>query len=299
MNTAEVSRWRKWLAYEPIKHAPWEVFLLRLGLAWVAWLTLEGNSDFTAQPHPNGVAKWMDLTFLSNDATEAWLRPLARASLVAYVLGVPSVLSLLLPTFLGIGWMTLKNSQGAIGHSFQVVHVCLLAAWVAGAWSLVLRVRGRARPQGFTSGQHELDWARQALAAGYVVSAITKLLESGGLWFRDSQFFALHLVKNNDMKYYGFLEEVTRQMEWLPEWMMAHPLASQVFFGLALPLELLAFLGCRNRLLALLFGVGLLVFHEMVRQLTQLYFEYNMLLLVVLMVNPVWWVVRGCAKGLS
>jgi hypothetical protein len=58
-------------------------------------------------------------------------------------------------------------------------------------------------------------------------------------------------------------------------------------------LELLAFLGCRNRRLALLFGVGLIVFHELVRQLTQLYFEYNMLLLAVLMVNPWWWAVRG------
>jgi hypothetical protein len=75
--------------------------------------------------------------------------------------------------------------------------------------------------------------------------------------------------------------------------MMQHPLASQVFFGLALPLELFAFLGCRNRRLALVVGGSLIAFHLCVKQLTQLDFVYNMQLLLVLMVNPVWWAVQG------
>jgi hypothetical protein len=111
------------------------------------------------------------------------------------------------------------------------------------------------------------------------------------MWFRDSQFFALHLIKNNDMKFYGKLEEGVQQLQWLPEWMMQHPMACQVFFGLALPLELFAFFGCRNRVMGLVFGVSLIAFHLSVKQLTQLDFVYNMQLLMVLMVNPVWWVV--------
>jgi hypothetical protein len=288
-----VRAWKDLLAFEPMRHAKWEVVLMRLGLAWVAWGSFLGNSEFTAQPHPNGIAQWMDLTFLSEDATEGWLRWLAKGSLVAFVLGVPSVLSLLVPTFLGIGLFTLKNSQGAIGHSFQVVHLCLLAAWVAGLWSVCCRAKKLTLPNDLTRGQLELDWARQALAAGYVVSAITKVIVSGGMWFRDSQYFALHIIKNNEMVYYGTLETGMQKMAWLPEWMMQHPLVSQLFFGLALPLELFAFLGCRNRKLALLFGLGLMAFHLSVKQLTQLDFVFNMQLLLVLMVNPVWWVVKG------
>jgi hypothetical protein len=281
--------WRRWLAFEPIRHERWEVVLLRLGLAYVAWQTFLGGSEFDGQPHPNGLARFVDLTFLSNDQVEGVLRPLAGVSLLAYVIGVPAAASLLVPTWFGIGLFTLKNSQGAIGHSFQVVHLCLLAAWLAGVWTVASRWRRRPLPHGFSGAQLELDWARQALAAGYVVSAITKLVESGGLWFRDSQYFALHLIKNNDMKYYGTLEAGVQKLEWLPEWMMGHPLASQLFFGLALPLELFAYLGCRNRRLALLFGVGLTGFHLCVKQLTQLDFVYNMELLLVLMVNPAWW----------
>jgi hypothetical protein len=285
--------WRRWLAFQPMRHERWEVLLIRLGLAWVAWETFQGDSAFTGQPHPNGIAHWVDLTFLSVDSTEVWLRMAAQGSLIAFVLGVPSALSLLVPTFLGIGLFTLKNSQGAIGHSFQVVHLCLLAAWLAGVWSLMCRIQKKTAPNGFTAGQLEIDWARQVLAAGYVVSAVTKVVVSGGLWFRDSQYFALHIIKNNDMMYYGTLQEGVQKMAWLPEWMMQHPLASQVFFGLALPLELFAFLGCRNRRLALVLGGSLIAFHLCVKQLTQLDFVYNMQLLLVLMVNPVWWAVQG------
>lgn len=285
--------WARWLRHEPIRHERWEVLLLRLGLAWAAWTAFDEDCRFPGQPHPNGIARWVDLTFLADDAVGGPLRAAARACLAAYVLGVPAAVSLLLPLALGIAMFTLKNSQGAIGHSFQVVHVCLLAAWLAGVWRLRCGISRRALPQAFTPGQLELDWARQALAAGYVASAITKLIESGGLWFRDSQYFALHLIKNLDMKYYGKLEEGARRLEWLPEFMMTHPLLAQVFFGLALPLELLAFLGCRNRALALAFGAGLLIFHWSVKQLTELDFAYNSLLLWVLMVNPAWWLVAA------
>jgi len=298
-----IDQTKAWLAkalrFEPIRHARWEVFVLRLAIAFIAWGTFYGDSAFTAQPHPNGIALWFDLTFLSEDSLERPLREIARWSLVAWVIGVPAVVSLLLPTFLGIGLFTLKNSQGAIGHSFQVLHLCLLAAWAAGLWSLIARLRKKDLPHAFTPGQLELDWARQALAAGYVVSALTKLVNSSGLWFRDSHYFALHLIKNNDMKFYGTLEASAQQLEWLPQLMMQHPMLSQLFFGIALPLELFAFLGCRNRHMALLFGVGLVAFHYSVKQLTQLDFVLNVHLLIVLMIHPLWWVKQGGEKLLG
>lgn len=282
-----------WWAHQPIRHARWEVLLLRLGLAWITWQTFNEDWRFPTQPHPNGVAHLIDLTFLARDDVSGTAVLIGRAGLIAYVLGLPAVLSLLPPLALGIGMFTLKNSQGAIGHSFQVVHLCLLAAWLAGVWRLRCRWKRQPLPQAFTPGQLELDWARQALMAGYVVSALTKLIESGGLWFRDSQYFALHLVKNLDMKFYGTLEENAARLEWLPEFMMTHPLLSQVFFGLALPLELFAYLGCRNRRLALVFGLGLIAFHFCVKQLTALDFVYNSQLLWLLMVHPAWWLLAS------
>ena len=64
------------------------------------------------------------------------------------------------------------------------------------------------------------------------------------------------------------------------------------FFGLALPLELFAFLGLRNRRIALVFGLGLIAFHESVSVLTHLAFIFNKLLLLFLFVSPQWWLAR-------
>jgi hypothetical protein len=279
-----------WLRYQTIRLAPWEQLIMRIGIAAVTWLTLSIDTSFPSQPHPNGIAQWIDLTPLASEAIVPTLRIAIKVSLITWILGLPAAISLLLPCWIGIAWFSLKNSQGAIGHSFQAIHLCLLAAWTASLWSLIAHWKKHPLPQQLTPSQFTLNWATQALAAGYVVSAITKLLISGGLWFKDSQYFALHLIKNNDMKFYGTLEESNLRLHWLPDLMMQYPLLSQLFFGLALPLELLAFLGCWNRRLALLFGLGLIGFHYGVKLLTQLDFEANVQLLWILMVNPLWWI---------
>jgi hypothetical protein len=49
--------------------------------------------------------------------------------------------------------------------------------------------------------------------------------------------------------------------------------------------------------MGLVFGVSLIAFHLSVKQLTQLDFVYNTQLLMVLMVNPVWWVWRGFTRS--
>jgi hypothetical protein len=168
----------------------------------------------------------------------------------------------------------------------------LLAAWLAGLYAFIQRRRGRALKHGCSSGELEIDWARQALAATYVVSAISKLIISKGLWFVDAKYFALHVLKNNEMQYYNLVDPAARKLHWLPEVMLQHPHWCQFLFGIALPLELFAFIALRNRRAAALFGVTLIAFHESVTQLTQLSFIFNKMLLLVLFVAPWWWVAR-------
>ncbi len=284
------------LRYEPMNLARWEVLLVRAGLAWLVWRVMLGDSQYLSQDHPNGVAMFADLTWLSDNRWENILRPVSGACLAAWVIGAPGALALLVPLLFGIGLMTLKNSQGAIGHSYQAVHLCLLGAWAASVAYWIMRWRGRKHRAGLTAGQWEVDWAMQALGAGYVSSAISKLVESHGMWFADSQYFALHLIKNNQMKYLEYLEGAPPTMGALPQWLMDHPFWAQFLFGIALPLELFAFLAPRNRVMALAFGGGLLLFHEMVKALTQLDFVFNESLLVILWINPLFWMTKGVQR---
>jgi hypothetical protein len=308
---------RVWAALwrlEPFRHARWERVIIRFIFALLVWdtqtgwiahwndppaalrgiLTYASRMDIRhdSQPHPNGIATLVDLTFFADDRVEYPLRYAMGASLAAWVLGAPGALALAIPVFLCLGSATLNNSQGSIGHTAQGIHLALLAAWLAGIYAWWQRRRGRELKFGYHCGELEIDWARQALVATYVVSAISKLILSKGAWFADAKFFALHVLKNNEMQYYNTLDPALRQLHWLPEWMLAHPVTCQWVFGLALPLELLAFMALRNRRAALLFGLALAAFHQSVTELTQLSFIFNKLLLITLLVTPWWWIAR-------
>ena len=318
----EASLWgrvsRFWLVHEPVRHARWEIILLRFILAllfwdihtgWVAYMdrpleaaaqmtTVSRHTDvkYETQAHPNGVAMFVDLSLLSRDSIETPLRLATGVSLVLFVAGVPAAFSLAVPLFFGLGVMTLTNSQGAINHTTQVLHMSMLSVWLASLWALWRKRGGHKLPQGFSRAELELDWARQGVMAGYVVSAVSKILLSGGGWLTSSRYLPLHLVKNNDMEYFEWLDPGAQRLEWLPQVMMDHPGLCIFFFGLALPLELFAFLGLRNRRIAAIFGLGLIAFHESITQLMQLSFIFNKALLLFLFVAPQWWLVDGITK---
>ncbi len=306
---------------EPILHSGWELTVMRVLFALLLWDTQSawaaelGNPegmiramlvrpwtwDITTatQPHPNGLALWFDLTWLSVDWVEKCLRLGMAASLLAYIAGVRAAYSLLVPTAFGILAGTLGNSQGAIGHTAQPLHQVLLGIWLGSVVAEVGRRRGWSPWRGMSLGQMEAEVGRQVLIAGYVVSGMSKLIESKAQWFLNARYLPIHMVKNNDMKFYQTLDEGYLKLEGLSRLMLEHPLTCQVLFGVGLPLELFAFVGLRNRRLALLVGGMLFAFHWIVNGLMSLFFFFNMGLLLTFMICPWWWLAEGVklAKG--
>ncbi len=78
-------------AWEPVRHAAWETFLFRLGIAWLAWQTLCFPSHKITQPVPHGMAAWgVDFTWLGDAHLAQWLVPLWGVCLLLYVTnGIP------------------------------------------------------------------------------------------------------------------------------------------------------------------------------------------------------------------
>lgn len=295
--------WRRffsfWFAIEPIRHAWWETLVMRGIIAWAAWLTLRQPSPFDQQPQPHGLAVWgADFTWLGSEALSPYLVPLWAVCLVLYVLGAMPVLSLFPVMVASIGLGVLGNSQGAIGHTTQVLTVVLMAQWLAYLWAAIQPRTTLGMPRGFNGHQLSADWGRQALAASYVVSAITKLIESGGDWISDTPYFGLQVVKSEGMGYYDWLQpRIAESSVWLGQAMVDHPMITAVVLAGALPLELFVFLGLNNRRIALFFGVALYFFHSTVTEVMQLGFLYHKLLLLALFVNPAWWVARVVSGG--
>jgi hypothetical protein len=288
-----------WFAVEPMRHAWWETLSMRCIIAWATWLTLRQPSPFDQQPQPHGLAVWgVDFTWLGREELSPYLVPLWGICLLLYVANVLPVLTLFPVLVASVGLGVLGNSQGAIGHTTQVLTVVLLAQWMAYVWAAIQPRTSLPMPRGFTRQQLAADWGRQAFAATYVVSAITKLIESRGDWISDTPYFGLQVVKSEGMGFYDHLvPRLADSSAWLGQWMVDNPMITAVILAAALPLELLAFLGLHNRRIALFFGVSLYVFHSTVTEVMQLGFLYHKLLLLALFVNPLFWVVRVVSRG--
>jgi hypothetical protein len=284
---------RTWCRYEPVRHAAWETLLFRGVIAWVAWDTICGPSHKTTTPeHPHGISAWgVDFTWLGDAQLAHWLVPVWGAFLLLYVAGFAPVLTIFPPLVASLGHGTLGNSFGSIGHTTQIVTLTLLAQWLAALWAQVCRMRRVPLLNDFTSQQLAADWTRQVITSTYVVSAISKLVQSHGLWFQDAPYFGLQITKALGMARYGDYGP-GGDMQWLAQFFLDHPLAAKIFIGGALPLELFAFLALLNRRMSLVFGLGLFTFHSTVTAVMHLGFVYHKTLLLALFVNPLWWLLE-------
>lgn len=293
--------WRRWwrclFAFEPVRHEHWELLVMRFGVAYVTWLTLQFMPlPFNAQPVPHGFASWgMDFTWMADAGVTTPLWWVCMGSLLLYVVGVWPALTLFVPLLTVVAQGVLSNSQGAIHHTSQIIGVALFAGWMAGVATLLAGLRGRRLPHGFTAGQLQMDWIRQLLIAGYVVSALMKLIDSGGEWLGNTPYFGLQIEKSTGMAYHAHLE-LPGNAAWLAQYFIDHPLVAKVTIGFGLPLELFAFLALLNRRMALVFGLGLYAFHTIVTEVMHLGFAYNRWLLLFLFINPLWWVKAGVVR---
>src|SRR5262249_34220462 len=147
--------------------------------------------------------QWFDVTFAGNVETMRWVSSLVGFCLTLYVCNMGVRLVLLPPLLVSIAMGALENSQGAINHTSQVVTLALLAHWLSAMWLIVRRWFRSSPPGALTAKQHAADWTRQIFISTYVVSAISKLVESRGLWLRDTPFFGLQIIKSMGMAKYG------------------------------------------------------------------------------------------------
>ncbi len=242
------------------------------------------------------MAAWgMDFTWLGDTNLAHWLVPIWGICLLLYIFDIVPVIALLPPLIASFGHGTLWNSSGSIGHTTQIITLALLSQWLAAIWVQYCQLRRKPLPNDFTAQQLAADWARQVIMSTYVVSAISKLLQSKGLWVEDAPYMGLQIMKALGMAKYGDYGP-GRELEWLAQFMLEHPLLSQIAIGAALPLELFAFVGLLNRRMALFFGIGLFLFHSTITEVLHLGFVFHKILLVVLFINPVWWLARGIQR---
>ena len=275
---------------KPFAHNRWELLFLRAGLAIILILSLHSNwPGFTDQPKPNGLAHLFDFSFFGEPEAMKILYPFYLAALALYTLGSFMPLALAFMTFFTTGVGTLMNSQGAIGHSTQLLAMIVLAQFLVHTSYASLRLlRG---PRGWlaspASCADSMDWSRNVIAAAYVVCGVVKLVNSKGLWIWNTPNLSLQLIKTNEMDYYNRLAtEVGFWANDFPEILVEHPWFAQIFFGGGLFIELFAFVALLGKKWAFFGGLAIVALHLSISQIMRLNFEEHMAIVGLLLIAP-------------
>ncbi|HEX8372280.1 MAG TPA: hypothetical protein VF585_05845 [Chthoniobacterales bacterium] len=265
-----------------IPHADWEMVLMRCFLLWPFWIVVT-RSVVSVQPKPNGIAHFVDLTWLANPLTLNILISLFAVCGTLYALGFLMVPALGIITAILIAKGTLINSQGAINHALQLLTMVALTQWI---------VYCMRRPLGWSKRESHLQavhWAKVTIAASYVSAALAKIFASSEFWIARAPYMALQVIKSNLQSYYNDLVMPTSWLaQQFPYWVLENRNLTRAIFTGGLILELLAFLALVNRRWALFIGVSMLLLHWSIQLLMDLEFKHHVYLLLIFFVNVPW-----------
>jgi hypothetical protein len=244
---------------------------------------------YDSLPAPNGLARVIDLRFLLDPAVFNACRYALYGAVILYVLRIGWAVVLPYMTLLSAAVGSVINSHGAIAHYLQIVSLVLLAQTLAYFYGW-FRDRGKPADEAARGENRLILWSQQAIAAAYLVSALTKLIRTSGAWISQSPLMAIQIVKTNEQDFYDMLnpERVGAGLA-MAEWMAHHPFIVATIMGTGLLLELTAPLLLLGRGWAAFYGLALISFHETVHRVMKLQFTYNEYLVWIYLVNVPFW----------
>jgi hypothetical protein len=245
-------------------------------------------SNFKNQPKPVGIARFIDITFISNYRYYKFIRIVIIILLCLYVIGYKLYfVTFLLSSFVLI-FGTLWNSQGSINHSRQIVSLVLIVqslVYIVGATKNYLPLDFKIFSV-FNVDQISIFWSQQAMVAVYFTSSLSKLILSKFNWINQVKYIPIQIEKTLNQKYYDTLKsDDNKNIRKISDFLLKHSNITIVIFSTGLILEILSPLSLINRTSIGVFGILLLLFHIINSKLMNLGFPELQKLLVIFFIN--------------
>jgi hypothetical protein len=309
--------------FVPVPAHGWEWFFMRLFMAALVFYSLQDFKPYTfesQQPDAaKGLARVFDLGFLHERGPvdlsgikrvevpligtvrltgPGWFDTVVVLSGVLgllYIWGRGLIITLpLLAIVHTLPW-TYSNSQGFTHHGIQLVSMVLIVQSLVVWWWQIRKWRGLRLPEtGLAS--HLIYYSQGMVAFSYVACAVTKIINSKGLWLWRSNNICIEFIKSHRLEYYKDLNPANAGDPDSAVWLLNHPWITRLLFGSGFFIELLAFVALRNRPWALLTGLSIIAFHRSVWWLMRLEFPLHEWLILIFLVNVpfwCWWVTKG------
>ncbi|MCB1233211.1 MAG: hypothetical protein KDM91_14640 [Verrucomicrobiae bacterium] len=271
-----------------IRYADWEWRIARLGFAVCVWFATWHTWKFWAidirdqymMKGANGIPSLFDISWVGQPVPTAVLALLMAVLLVLYVLG-----RRLLPVTGGLFLIHavvggIFSSPVGDHHATQVVGLVLLGQF---AWFVWDALRGtERRKMGLDAGSGAIFWSQQMICAGYMISAVSKWVNSGGgiipgaRWVAQLPNIAVQFEKNRLQAYYDHLEVPASKgiNAMMTQMLIEKPALAMVFLSFGFYIELVAFLALFNRKASFWMGLGLMSLHGFIFFIMHLPFYY-------------------------
>ncbi len=261
-----------------------EGFFLRFLFGVVIASTLSLQVPFHDQPHPVGLAHFFDLTWLSDPQKLSLYRALLYLLLVVYASGwfLPIVLPLLAVAYSLM--FTLYNSQGYTHHGYQIISLTLLVQAVTVVYYSTLKGL-RFHPPDTLLNSWLLVQSQVVVVGTYLVSFLTKLFATGGMWFWNAHYIAIDMIKTQRQHYFSRFNPADLHDPPEAIWLLEHPWMARGLFASGVFLEAIAFVALASRRLGFVIGVGLILMHRSVSMLMGLRFQNNEMLCAIFLIG--------------
>src|SRR5450432_225890 len=285
----------------PERHPIYERLFMRVSFAWVVLISTPPTLNVRSLPAPNGFARIVDLTFLTDASWLTACHAMLLIALAFYIMRVLLWVALPLALFVNVSVNAVINSQGAIHHAVQIVSLVLLVQTAACYYELWLRRRDP--PATGALEERQISWSQQTIAAAYFVAGLTKLIETHGAWIFRARFIGVQIFKTAYQAFYDHLDAAGLEQQLaIAQFAASHGTLVALIAGMGLILELLAPLMLLGRWWGLVLGCSFVAFHLSISSVMQLSFIFHQLLVLIYIVSPIYWIVwimRGIRRVTS
>lgn len=264
--------------------AEWFIAKCCIVLLWLDIIShVSINPD--AVLYPSGLCSLFNCSFLLSAYLKNSLLASALILSVLYIAERKMALTTLFMFVFSLIAFTLEESNGILNR--------------CGLYTLTFLAQSIAYFRNNDSLKAErIQFPVQIIAAGYFLSSISKLHQSGLYWVTDAPYASIQMVKSYCYNYFdsGNVEALHKGMAQ-SNFALQHQLLVKILFGCSLLFESFAWLAVRNKASAFVIGLLLTAMHIGILYFMNILIVAIFYPMLIFMVNPVYVVYAG-VKGI-
>jgi hypothetical protein len=215
------------------------------------------TNEYLYQPFPEGICKFLNCSFFSNQPTSIIVLLFSVVACVGYIFNRYTLVSLIYMTICSLIFLSLERSNGI--YDRQELWTMIFGAQLYG----IIRYKWKKdffKTHSISEHDIAIFYSIQMIAVAYTIAGITKLQTSGIYWVIDSPNVVLQLKKITEQINIEFGFKQLQQYSLLIQKTLS-PLVIQILFFISLLIEVFAFLMCYSRKFSYYYGWLLFMLH--------------------------------------